>query len=63
MRVTDEERKDYDTVIAKLDSFFKIYTSNFIDQQTQFNHINQLEGELIEHFIMELHVYRLAKST
>ena len=61
MSVTDKEHKDYDTVIAKLDSFFNVYTSNVIFQRAQFNRINQLEGELREHFIMEL--YRLAKST
>ena len=57
--VTVGERKDYDTVIAKLNSFFKGHL-NVIFERVSFNRRNQLDGEMTEQFIIQL--YRLADS-
>ena len=57
--ITEDEKKVYDTVIAKLDAFFKVWR-NIIFEQARFNRRNQLEGESAEQYIMEL--YKLAES-
>ena len=57
--VTPEERRVYDTVLEKLDGFFKV-RRNVIFERARFNRRNQLEGETAEQYIMEL--YRLAES-
>ena len=56
---TQEESKEYDTVIGKFDAFFKV-RKNVIFERARFNRRNQLEGELAEQYIMEL--YRLADN-
>ena len=56
---TDDERKVYQTVLDKLDSFFKV-RRNVIYERARFNRRNQLENETAEQYIMEL--YRLAES-
>ena len=57
--ITEDERKVYDTVIAKLDAFFKV-RRNIIFERARFNRRNQLEGESAEQYIMEL--YKLAEN-
>ena len=52
--ITEEQRKVYDTVIGKFDSFFKV-TRNVIFKQAHFNRQVQLEGESAEQFIMEMY--------
>ena len=52
--ITDEQRKAYDAVISKFDSFFKV-TRNVIFERACFNHQVQLEGETAEQFIIELY--------
>ena len=52
--ITDEQRKVYDTVISKFDSFFKVIR-NVIFEHAHFNHRVQLEGETAEQFIIELY--------
>ena len=52
--ITEEQRKVYDTVIGKFDSFFKV-TSNVIFERARFNRRVQLEGESAEQFIVELY--------
>lgn len=59
MNTTDEERKVYDTVIGKFDGFFKV-RQNVIFERARFNQRNQLGGETMEQYIMEL--YKLAES-
>ena len=51
--ITEEQRKLYDAVIGKFDSFFKV-TRNVIEQ-AQFNRHFQREGESAEQFIVELY--------
>ena len=51
--ITEEQRKVYDTVIGKFDSFFKV-TRNVIFERAQFNRRVQLEGESAKQFIVEL---------
>ena len=57
--VTADERKVYDTVLEKLDGFFKV-RRNVIFERARFNRRNQLGTESAEQYIMEL--YRLAES-
>ena len=52
--ITEEQRKVYDTVIGKFDSFFKV-TRNVIFERARFNRRVQLEGESAEQFIVELY--------
>ena len=52
--ITDEQRKVYDTVINKFDSFFKV-TRNVIFERARFNRRVQLKGETAEQFIVELY--------
>ena len=54
MNITDEQRKVYDTVISKFDSFFKV-TRNVIFECARFNHRVQLKGDTAEQFIVELY--------
>ena len=56
---TDEERKVYETVLDKFDSFFKV-RRNVIFERARFNRRNQHEDETAEKYIMEL--YGLAES-
>ena len=56
---TEDERKVYQTVLDKFDSFFKV-RRNVIYERIRFNRRNQLENETAEQYIMEL--YRLAES-
>ena len=55
--ITEDERKSYDTVVAKLDRFFQV-RRNVIFERAGFNQRNQQEGEGAEHYIMAL--YELA---
>ena len=55
--ITEDERKLYDTVVAKLDGFFQV-RRNVIFERARFNQRNQQEGEGAEHYIMAL--YELA---
>lgn len=55
--ITADERKVYDTVVAKLDGFFQV-RRNVIFERARFNRRNQQEGEGAEHYIMTL--YELA---
>ena len=56
---TEDERKVYDTVIGKFDSYFKV-RKNVIYERARFNRRSQLQGESAEQYIMEL--YRLAET-
>jgi len=56
--ISDDDRKRYDSVIAKFDAFFKV-RKNIIFEQARFNRRNQKEGESVEQFITSL--YNLAK--
>ena len=51
---TEDERKVYQTVLDKFDSFFRV-RRNVIYEHTRFNRRNQLENEIAEQYIMELH--------
>ena len=57
--ITAEERGQYDTVVAKFDSFFGV-RRNIIFERARFNRRHQQEGETAEQYIMEL--YRLAEN-
>ena len=60
---TADERKQYDTVLAKFDSFFKVRRNvilNIYFERARFNSRRQQEGETVEQYIMEL--YRLADN-
>ena len=52
--ITDEQRKVYDTIISKFDSFFKV-TRNVIFERARFNCQVQLEGETAKQFLVELY--------
>ena len=52
---TDDDRKDYNSVLAKLDSFFNV-RKNVIFERARFNRRCQQEGESAEHFIMALYI-------
>ena len=52
--ITDEERKKYDTVIAKLQDFFKV-RCNVIFERARFNRRNQQEEESVEQYITVLY--------
>ena len=51
---TEEEKKSYDSVLGKFDSFFKV-RKNVIFERARFNRRNQLNGESAEQYIMELY--------
>ena len=59
INATADERKQYDTVLAKFDSFFEV-RHNVIFERARFNSRRQQEGETVEQYIMEL--YRLADN-
>ena len=56
---SEDDCKDYATILQKFNSFFKI-RKNVIFERARFNRRNQLEGETAETYIMEL--YTLAES-
>ena len=57
--LTEDERKVYDTVLAKFDGYFKIRL-NVIFECARFNRRNQQEGESAEKYITDL--YTLANN-
>ena len=52
--IKDDERKKYDDVIGKFDSFFRV-RKNVIFERAKFNRRAQLDGESIEHYITVLY--------
>jgi len=56
---TEDDRKDYDLVLAKFDEFFQV-RKNVIYERARFNRRNQLSGETAEEYIMVL--YNLAEN-
>ena len=54
MTITAAEREDYDTVVAKFDAFFQV-RRNVIFERARFNRRDQLQGETVEQYIMELY--------
>ena len=52
--ITAEERDVYDTVVSKFDSFFQV-RRNVIFERARFNKRDQLPGETVEQYIMELY--------
>ena len=56
---SEEDRKKYETVMEKFDSFFKV-RKNVIFERARFNQRNQLDGESAEQYIIE--VYKLAEN-
>ena len=56
---TEDDRKDYDTVMGKFDAFFKV-RRNVIFERARFNRRNQLLGESSEQYITAL--YSLAAN-
>ena len=59
MSATKEDRKDHDSIIAKLDAFFNV-RRNVIFERAQFNRRNQQPGESAEEYIIAL--YSLAAN-
>ena len=57
--ISEDDRKQYSTVIEKFDTFFKV-RKNIIFERARFNRCCQTEGELIEQFITT--VYSLAEN-
>ena len=57
--ISSEDRKKYQAVMAKFDTFFKV-RKNVIFERTRFNRRRQGENESIEQFITSL--YHLAES-
>ena len=57
--ITDDDRKKYNAVIGKFDSFFQVRKS-VIFERAKFNRRAQLEGESVEHYITVL--YGLVKT-
>ena len=51
---TEEERKDYATIMAKLDGYFQV-RKNTIYERARFNRRNRLEGESAEQYITALY--------
>ena len=52
--ISEEDRKKYDTVIARLEDFFQV-RCNVIYERVRFNRHNQREGESAEQYIMVLY--------
>ena len=52
--ITSEERQKYDTVVAKLNGYFKV-RKNVIFERARFNRRNQLAGESAEQYITTLY--------
>ena len=59
MNASDTDKAKYETVIAKLDEFFKV-RKNVIFECARFNRRNQRDGESAEQYIMAL--YDLAEN-
>ena len=57
--ITEDEKKVYDTVLDKMDGYFKV-RKNVIFERARFNRRNQQDGESAEQYIMIL--YRLAEN-
>ena len=57
-RLTEEQRKNYTTVVEKFDSY-SVKRRNLIFERAKFNRRRQEEGEPVNDFIMDL--YRLAE--
>ena len=51
--ITEEETKNYDTVLEKFNSFFQV-KRNVIFKRAHFNRQCQLPGESVEQYIVEL---------
>ncbi len=56
---TEDDRKRYEIVIRKFDTFFKV-RRNVIFERARFNRRSQHDGETAEQYILEL--YRLAEN-
>ena len=56
---TEDDRKRYEIVIRKFDTFFKV-RRNVIFERARFNRRSQHDGETAEQYIIEL--YRLAEN-
>ena len=54
LKLTQDELKKYDTVKAKLDSYFVI-RRNVIIERSKFNKRAQLENESVDSFVTDLH--------
>ena len=52
--IKDDDRKKYDAVLSKLDSFFQV-RKNVIFERAKFNRRNQLDGESVERYITVLY--------
>ena len=52
--ITNDERKNYDIVIAKFDAFFQV-RKNVIFERANFNRCSQREGESAEQYITALY--------
>ena len=57
--IGEDDRKEYDSVMAKFDGFFKV-RKNVIFERARFNRRCQLDGESVEQYITAL--YRLIES-
>lgn len=53
-KITGEEQKIYDMVLAKFDKFFQVRRKK-IFETAKFNRRNQLPGESVEQYISELY--------
>ena len=53
-KITEDNKKEYDEVIAKFEEFFRI-RRNVIYERARFNRRNQLEGESIKQYITALY--------
>ena len=54
LKLTQDELKKYDTIKAKLDSYFVI-RRNVIFERSKFNKRVQLENETVDSFVTDLH--------
>ena len=57
--ISEDDRKQFDSVIAKFDSFFKIH-KNVIFEHARLNRCSQEDGESAEEFITSL--YQLVEN-
>ena len=53
-KITEEETKNYKTVLEKFDSLFQV-RRNVIFERVRFNRRSQLPGESVEEYIVELY--------
>ena len=58
-KISDDDKKEYDKVIAKFDSFFKV-RKNIIFERARFNRRCQKQDESVEQFITCL--YQLSEN-